>query len=103
MDADFLLQQQAAINRMREMNQKSAYYVKPKPQNKSDEVNNIPPISNKHPSNTSNTTVFGALNIPFIDTFLKEKDATLILGLLLILLSENSDRLLLLALVYILL
>ena len=101
MDADFLQQQQAAINRMREMNQKSAYYVKPK-QNKVAETNNVATDKNKHPSEPPKPASFGGLNIPFLDTFLKEKDATLILGLLLILLNENSDRLLLLALVYIL-
>ncbi len=102
MDADFFRQQQAAINRMREMNQKSAYYVSPKPQNKANEVNK--PLNVDKPfESPSNGGILGGLNIPFLDTFLKEKDATLILGLLLILLSENSDRLLLLALVYILL
>lgn len=103
MDADFFRQQQAAINRMREMNQKSAYYVPPKAQNKPDEPKNMPSNINKHSSPNTNSGIFAGLNIPFLDTLLKEKDATLILGLLLILLSENSDRLLLLALVYILL
>lgn len=42
------------------------------------------------------------LNLPFLDQLKTDKDAGLILGLMLILLSESSDRLLLLSLVYIL-
>ncbi len=43
------------------------------------------------------------LNIPFSDNLFKDGDFSLILGLLLILMSENADKMLLFALVYILL
>lgn len=42
-------------------------------------------------------------NMPVLDFLSKDKDATLIIGLLLILMSEKSDKMLLFALVYILL
>ena len=44
-----------------------------------------------------------SLNIPVLDFLSKDKDAALIIGLLLILMSEKTDKKLLFALVYILL
>ena len=72
---------------------------------------NIPPVphfvktENKNPTgeNSGFSFDFGALNIPFLDKLKTDKDMGLILGLILILLCENSDKLLLLALAYILL
>jgi hypothetical protein len=49
-----------------------------------------------------NNTPLG-LNIPVLDFLSTDKDAALIIGLLLILMSEKSDKMLLFALVYILL
>lgn len=96
MDNDFFNQQQAAIERMRQMNARSAYYVKPK-----SEPDQKPPPKNNHISQPKNT--FQGLKIPFLDSLSKDSDTALILGLLLILMSEKSDKILLFALVYILL
>lgn len=41
--------------------------------------------------------------IPLLDNLLSDKDAVIIIGLLLILMSENTDKTLLFALIYILL
>ena len=41
-------------------------------------------------------------HLEFVDMLLKEKDTALIIGLLLILMSENTDKILLFALIYIL-
>ena len=49
-----------------------------------------------------NNTSFN-FNIPGLDFLSRDKDATLIIGILLILMSEKSDKMLLFALVYILL
>lgn len=51
----------------------------------------------------NNKPTQNGLNIPFLDSILKDSDSTLIIGLLLILMSENSDKMLLFALIYILL
>ncbi len=124
---EFVRQQQAAVERMREMNSRAQinrntnHKMPPVPpfvrvgENKADSINlqasatteqtpsenhskqaPTPAISSINPS-------FNGLNIPFIDKLLKDGDSTLIIGLLLILMSENSDKLLLFALVYILL
>ena len=94
MQNDFLRQQQAAIERMKEMNAKSAFYLG---KNQKDEPK----------SETKNTEKFISENKPFFSNFpenlLKDRDTALILGLLLILMSEKSDKMLLFALVYILL
>ncbi len=85
--SDFLKQQQRAVEQMREMNSRSM----PKPERPA------PPkqTPKKPPSG-------GGLELPFMN-LLKEQDSALILGLLLILFSENADKRLLFALVYILL
>ena len=46
--------------------------------------------------------ILGSLNIPFLDSLSSDGDMSLILGLLLILMSEKTDKTLLFALVYIL-
>ena len=43
-----------------------------------------------------------SFEIPFLQNFLKDGDSSLIIGLLLILMSEKADKLLLFALLYIL-
>ena len=46
--------------------------------------------------------LFGGLNLPFLDMLSNEGDISLIIGLLLILMSEKADKKLLFALIYIL-
>lgn len=50
-----------------------------------------------------NGGLLGGLNLPFLDMLTNDGDASLIIGLLLILMSEKADKKLLFALVYILL
>ncbi len=77
---------------MREMNSRSAFTKQPNP--------NPPP--NSPPPKPKDNSLFGGLNIPFLDSLQTDGDMALILGLLLILLSEKSDKTLLFALIYIL-
>ncbi len=88
---EFIKQQKNAVERMIEMNSRS---TNPR--------QGTPPTSPR-PANQQQA-------LPLLDGFgfnlsklLKEKDTALILGLMLILLSENADKRLLFALVYILL
>lgn len=110
---DFMRQQQAAVERMREMNARAAKasggskmppvppFVRVPPQG----INEIKE-ENKKEENTeikkASDSLFGA-DIPFLGKLFKDSDSTLILGLLLILMSEKADKKLLFALVYILL
>lgn len=87
-NSEFERQRQDALKQMREMNSKSTN----PPQNPK---NASPPPQNSFPT-LSNS------QLPFQNIF-KDKETALILGLLLILYGENADKLLLLALVYILL
>lgn len=92
MNQSFSKQKQDAVERMREMNSRSQYRQspqKPKPEPK--------------PEPPKNNSLFDGLNIPFLENFKKDGDATLILGILLLLLSEKADKKLLFALIYILL
>lgn len=94
-DTSFSRQKQDAVRRMQEMNKKSQPKSPPKPE---PEVKPQPdkPISN-------NNSILGGINIPFLDNLKSDGDATLILGILLLLLSEKADKKLLFALIYILL
>ena len=85
----FQKQKQDAIRRMKEMNRKS-------------EVEPPPPKPPEKPPEKSNS-VFGGINLPFLDNLKSDGDATLILGILLLLFSEKADKKLLFALIYILL
>lgn len=98
---DFLNQQRAAVERMREMNNRSSLNNEQKrsnpPYQKAEEKNinkNTAkrvekPISNNSPAN-------------FLENLLGDGDSTLLIGLLLILMSEKADKMLIFALVYIL-
>jgi hypothetical protein len=119
---EFARQQQAAVERMREMNARSqisqnqSHKMPPVPsfvklnensnnQNlKSDQENvnkaSIPQPQSKPKHNPNKNANMG---IPFLESLLKDADSTLIIGLLLILMSENSDKIMLFALIYILL
>ena len=88
---EFSRQQQEAIDRMREMNKKST-----NPQ--ADTAVHAPPKTQPKPQNYQGGL---GLELPFGNLF-QDKDTALILGLLLILYGEKADKMLLLALVYIL-
>lgn len=109
----FLVQQQQAIKRMQEMNKKatlnSTHKMPPAPpfvktafnqNNPAQKATKEEPVE-KQADTLDN--IVNSLNIPFLNTLKTDSDLSLILGIILILLSEKSDRLLLLALVYILL
>ena len=107
---EFLRQSQEAIGKMQEYNMRSKpsanHNMPPVPSfvKVPEHSNNIPLPESKtksEPTKNSNTSSL-PFNIPFLDNFLKDADSTLILGLLLILMSENGDKLLLFALIYIL-
>lgn len=125
---EFLRQQQAAVQRMREMNARAHSQYNPNhkippvpsfvkiPENNNQNFQqpiqqhrpqNIPitptKISNTTPElNYQKTPNKNQLNIPFLDILSFDSDAALIIGLLLILMSENTDKILLFALIYIL-
>lgn len=84
--SEFELRRQNALKEMREINSKST---------------NPPPKKTASPPQ-QNSIFTGNINLPFENLF-KDKETALILGLLLILYGEKADKLLLLALVYILL
>ena len=113
---EFMRQTKAAVERMREMNarskipQNNPHKMPPSPsfvkvggnynqpnQNPLHEIKEEKPQEKKHYKNQNNS-----LGIPILDNLLKDGDSTLIIGLLLVLLSENSDKMLLFALIYIL-
>lgn len=91
MENDFYKQQQSAVQKMREMNSRSAFINTQNP---------VPP--KKSPPKPQENTFFKGLNIPFLDSLSTDGDMALILGLLLILISEKTDKTLLFALIYIL-
>lgn len=129
---EFMRQQRAAVERMREMNQRAV------PGNTNQPMPPVPPfvklqnsgsgrggnyqnnnnaqarqsganhlqrdnqIKNPPQSEKKGGSLFEGLNLPFLDMFSKDGDASLIIGLLLILMSEKADKKLLFALIYIL-
>lgn len=115
---EFIRQSEAAVKRMRDMNMRSSL---------SQDKHKMPPapafvrVNNPHNENRNNgaalqvqntsegSTASGpkfqansGIGIPFLDMFKKDTDMAVIIGLLLLLLSENGDKTLLLALLYIL-
>ena len=129
---EFMRQQRAAVERMREMNQRAV------PGNTNQPMPPVPPfvklqnsgsgrggnyqnnnnaparqsganhlqrdnqIKNPPQSERKGGSLFEGLNLLFLDMFSKDGDASLIIGLLLILMSEKADKKLLFALIYIL-
>ncbi|MBE6777444.1 MAG: hypothetical protein E7542_04965 [Ruminococcaceae bacterium] len=77
-----------AIQKMKQMNSQSTH-KEPEPI--------------KKPQPPNQTSVLSGLGLPFLDNLKSDGDMTLVLGLLLLLLSEKADKRLLFALVYILL
>lgn len=127
-DNDFMRQQQAAVERMREMSRKAAEtpeqpmppvppFVRLQnrqgmPQNSQMPRQNTPPAAqnNADPPNKASEDNFlfpakkgGLASLPFLDMLGSDGDLPLIIGLLLILFSEKADKKLLFALIYILL
>lgn len=108
---NFMLRQQQAVEKMMEMNRRSIegnsynmppspHFVKlPKKEAQNTQQNTKVPKDEKK---TEGSNMLG-VSLPFLEKFKTDRDATLIIGLLLILYSEKSDRFLLLALLYILL
>ncbi|MBQ8649025.1 MAG: hypothetical protein IJ470_03035 [Clostridia bacterium] len=119
-DNDFFRQQQAAMERMREMNARSQFknnnrnhkmpptpsFVRLNGEEKKETAKNNPteqkPKEQTGQKNSGSSFDLGGLGIPFLDSLKTDSDISLILGLMLIFLSEKSDKLLLMALVYIL-
>lgn len=110
----FLLQQQQAIKRMQEMQgraQKSNPHKMPPapPFIKTEQASSVASSENApHTDAPQNQpdglqSILSTLNIPILNSLKSDSDISLILGVLLILLAEKSDRLLLIALLYILL
>lgn len=127
-DDEFLRQRQAAIERMNEMSAlskmpESTHIMPPTPsfvrlQNKQSEKHPLPegeenqkesiPLKpqktreqKKGNKQNNNNGILGTLGLPF-NLLKSDKDVTLILGLLLLLINEKADKKLLLALLYIL-
>ena len=123
-ESEFLRQQQAAVERMREMNARSqipnknarhkmppipSFVSMPENSTQKTRPDTAPPVFEKaipqvngiQPNQPFSKNT--GLNIPILDNIFKDGDSALILGLLLILISENTDKTLLFALVYILL
>ncbi len=99
-EQEFIIEQQKAIERMKKLAENSSrggnmpptpHFVKTESKDTKGENSSVLPFD------------LSSLNIPFLDKLKNDKDIGLILGLILILVCENSDKLLLLALAYILL
>ena len=115
---EFARQTQAAVERMREMNSRSKvsenshHKMPPSPSFVKVNHNNTPTPKNTSKKQETNETNHSnppppkkdntGFNIPLLDNLLKDGDTALILGLLLVLMSENTDKMLLFALIYIL-
>ena len=130
-DNDFMRRQREAVEQMREMNSRATptgagQSMPPVPpfvkvqgnrQNRSNSSQPSRQTAQGHSENTpaptslprtepmsrpKNSGLLGGLDLPFLDMLTKEGDVSLIIGLLLILMSEKADKKLLFALVYIL-
>ena len=123
-DKEFLNAQLAAVERMKEMNSRSHFQnqkIHPMPpvpsfvnirDNKNQRSDSSFGSSEKPKQPNQNTAPHknrnqlqndSTIGMPFFDKLLKDSDSALIIGLLLLLMSENADKKLLFALVYILL
>ncbi len=89
-EQEFLRQQQAAAERMRRMHERSRFKEEP------------PAEQPEAPKPQNKPQTIGAVNSNSLFDRLRDPDSALILGLMLLLFSENADRRLMLALLYIL-
>ncbi len=115
-ESEFIRQSQAAVDRMRDMNarskitENSQHKMPPSPSfvkvnaNSTTNEKNITPEKTveKNKYQNEKPTINNGFGIPILNNILKDGDSALILGLLLILMSENTDKILLFALIYIL-
>lgn len=112
----FSKRQKEAVEQMREMSRRATNGLPNMPPappfvkipNRHTEINNTEnnpkkevPIQKKQ-TNDGIDLFLNGMNLPFLNNLKNDGDMGLVLGLLLILISENSDRLLMLALLYIL-
>lgn len=115
---NFTKRQEEAVNQMREMSRRATggfHNMPPAPPfvKLPDRPQNTAPVEEapkqsasatpKSRQNDGITAFLSGMNLPFLNNLKNDQDITLVLGLLLILISEKSDRLLMLALLYILL
>ena len=111
---EFFRQSEAAVKRMREMNMRSSisqdkHKMPPAPSFvRVNSSNNTKELTTDEKSENKDNMMQGVklqknsgLGIPFLDMLKKDTDMAVIIGLLLLLLSENGDKTLLLALLYI--
>ena len=91
---DFSNQKRDAIEKMKQMHKK-AENIGEKPKNEGSAKKAEPKVTAKLKQNGS--------AFPFLDSLFENSDMTVIIGLLLLLMSEKADKKLLFALVYILL
>lgn len=92
--SDFDKQKAEAVEKLREMNARTT--------NKNSERNNKSTNNSSKNNKSTDNNIFSQLNIPLLNSLLKDEDSTLIIGLLLMLMGDNNDKLLLFALIYIL-
>ena len=116
-ETDFSRMKAAAMQEMREMNARSGREpggqgMPPTPhfvrtgrpgRGEPNRERAVPPPTAPPPKTPGQNSLFSGWDLPFLDRLKTEGDLALILGLLLILFSEQSDKKLLFALLYILL
>lgn len=104
---EFMRQSEAAVRRMRELNNRaniksSPHKMPPTPpfvSSTAPEEQKVKESSKERPKNNNSNS---GLSLPFLDMFKNDSDMPIILGLLLLLMSEKCDKRLLFALLYIL-
>ncbi len=101
---NFFLEQQRAVERMKESASRSRYApTNQQPKNKESKSTPQDKEQNPKPQTDAIDSIISRLDIPILNRIKTDRDTALILGLVLLLTAEKSDRLLLLALMYILL
>ncbi len=109
-EREFMENRQAAMDKMREMNSRSRYKNEPHSPHFEQKEKTAQAKAYSQPHQPKKITQpqpkgqrEGGMKLPFLDNLLNDGDSTLILGLLLLLMSEKADKTLIFALVYILL
>lgn len=112
-EQNFFVKQQRAMEQMKEMQRKSSEshhsmppappFVKLPERKTTDREQNKKTHGNQNQNDKNGISdLLGGLNLPFLSDIKNDSDIGLVLGLILILMSEKSDRLLMLSLLYIL-